>query len=380
MSAELRSAVTFAFTFNPPAGPIIPQRKPSLPSSFPAYPRPTSLLQRGRSFTSEDITSMPAMSKMCTVNSPSMIDDYDHAPLSSSTSSSSSSSSLSQPLRSVSSPVSNLSGSPSSSVSSKHSMEELIDSDSMACETLTEAKRYVSSVNFDEEPFTPLNQMFPGSIHPFAPRPSKSNDSTPGSHATSSTIDTTPAITLTLHSPTSTQTSTNAPKLLAASQPQNQVCFSTKTAQAFESLSLNDTGRIIAPPPAPKASRRKQSITVTGMPFGGTSLTRSLSEGVLASAVESRIPLSMGMTSSTSDHSIETLADLPQGTSHVRRTSSTLPKPLIKRQKSNGGPGLSVFVPRPGGLGFGRGARFGGDELRSPFEHKPASTGAMSFP
>jgi hypothetical protein len=73
-------------------------------------------------------------------------------------------------------------------------------------------------------------------------------------------------------------------------------------------------------------------------------LSRSLSEGMGTGYIGSQMGSSTSISVSTESGSRE----------------------RVKRQK---GMGLSVFVPRPGGSGWG-------EELKSPFEHKPSGSGS----
>ncbi len=133
MLMQLHIAMAFTFNFaSSSAG-----RKSSFPfsSSASAVPRPASLLQRGRSFTSEDFAKTFQMSGLA--DAEEVIADHDE-------SSGTSSPSQAEMQRSASSPTSSFSCSPPSSISSLAMSEE---SDRLEPETdiepVEESKRFV---------------------------------------------------------------------------------------------------------------------------------------------------------------------------------------------------------------------------------------------
>ncbi|ORY34200.1 hypothetical protein BCR39DRAFT_596906 [Naematelia encephala] len=141
----LSSPLSFTFNFHPQL-PSIGKAKPAFP--FPGLPRPTSLLQRGRSFTSADV---PAE-----LRGHSRTDSHDSTGSVSTLGEQDGGSQMMR--RSATSPVSGFTSSPPSSCSgSTASSDEEGGS--------TEPGRGVEEEGEEEEdPFTPVNPTFPSSI------------------------------------------------------------------------------------------------------------------------------------------------------------------------------------------------------------------------
>ena len=310
----LASPLDFTFTFKPNTQPKIAHK----PFQAVTGPRPASLLQRGKSFTAGTIEE-----SFTTEDEPM-------------------------------SPASSFTTSPPSSASSQ-TMSEVADV-KRDVSAVSSVLRYgmvpargsgtLQNVEIEDPPITPLTATFFNVITPNNP-PSGSSDRT-----------STPAITLTADSPNA---NSDTPRLLSmgtvSQSPDagsDRPLSLAKTADAFAKMSLASRPR--NPPPAPEAPRR------TARQAAGHTLSRSLSDGMIPppGSLAASLPQSLSLSKLTIDSDFKTSGD----------RENTLARPMVKRQRSNA-PELSVFVPRPGGRNWS-------DELRSPFEHKPAGSGTSS--
>ncbi|ORX34728.1 hypothetical protein BD324DRAFT_652987 [Kockovaella imperatae] len=339
----LSSPLAFTFSFNAPrkGGPI----SSSLPSGVP---RPLSLLNRGRSFTSHDFPSIPTTidesSALFFSESPSPPSKRQELSSSSCTEETSPVRVQAEMLRSVSSPISSFTISPPSSVSSATSSNSLcILEDGLE----------------EPEPFTPLDQIFPNSLGLRQPPPLRrqsptcsSGQSTP---AAAGRTTSTPAITLTKVSPDLGNSST--PTLIApALPPPRPPTIAQAITQSPGSTARELASMSISPPQLiPNNNSSSSSITASSNETGRlgirrpTPLSRSYSEGMHPPPT---IPLRSHAHAST-------LISVGLGST---RLHGNLMGPIAKRQKGNNG-GLSVFVPRPHGSLWS-------EELKSPFEHR----------
>ena len=256
----------------------------------------------------------------------------------------------------------------------------------------------------DPQSFTPMSPIFPNSlgltVGPMNPNASvvgNANGSGSSDTTPNATGHSTPAITLTVDSPTLAQSSTctSTPRLLAPSLTRTPTSSPSNspggTAKALEGLSISGnasggirggiprttSGYLYRQPPPPPSARRRVAPRATIS--GSTTLSRSFSDGMMAPppTMHIRFP------PSSSDSSLSTLSKggTNQGDSGDIKTDEKRPasqlglqqlgqlgRPMIKRQRGNG-PGLSVFVPCPSAT------RAWAEELRSPFEQKLATTG-----
>jgi len=359
----LSSPLDFTFTFNPPE----PFALPASAAGQTPFPhimrplRPASLLQRGRSFTGHDLASIPCMIDESARSDDMVEDEHEEMKVSEIARATAHSQKFrrasqdgtgtdAEVIREPSSPISSFTVSPPSSITSSVEDEDMPNLPSLppslvssissgATTTTTTLIQGFGGLEVEPEPLTPLNPTFFSLNTPLNPRAAI----TPNTSHTGSAGLSTPAITLTVDSPCA-----DTPRLAAeCTAPENDgdtkmaSPSTTATAQAFAQLSLNT--RMRQPPPAPIARRARPATLSTG-------LSRSLSEG---------------MVSPSHASSIARLAKLDSGLD--ADAGHCLARPMNKRQKSNT-PELSVFVPRPGGRNWA-------EELRSPFEHKPAGSG-----
>jgi len=255
-----------------------------------------------------------------------------------------------QGIREPSSPVSSFTVSPPSSITSGEdeemptlpSLPPLLMNSLGSNATTTTLIQGFGSLDVEPEPLTPLNPTFFSLNTPLDARSAVTPNTTNSGSAGLST----PAITLTVDSPGADTPRLAGDGATAESDGDTKMASpsTSATAQAFAKLSLNP--RMRQPPPAPIARRARPAATSAG-------LSRSLSEGMVS-------PLPQAF-------SIARLACVEAGLDAA--SGHGLARPMNKRQKSNT-PDLSVFVPRPGGRNWVK-------ELRSPFEHKPAGSGAV---
>ena len=360
---SLSSPLDFTFSYHPTAVAPDPP-KPihrNIPSTFP--PRPVSLLQRGRSFTSQDLENMPL-----TITESSGSEDETMSPA--------------RPRgakRTVSSPVSSFTMSSLSSTSSRAASEEMQDlsghaavdavfmrygglSKTRAMDNLASGFGTLQDLEIElepePEPMTPLHASFFDTIDPFSQ-----------SHSSDGTA--TPAITLTADSPT---LNADTPRLLAAGRISLPSRTSTtedveppiSPVQAFAKLSLDPRPRASAQPtPAAPHAPVAPGRTSSGPPR--QLIARSLSDGMLNNPSEpGHLPRVLPQSISLSRLAIKS------DKIHFHRSKAdghTLPRPMSKRQRGGNAPDLSVFVPRPG-------AKSWVDQLKSPFQHKPAGSGS----
>ncbi|WVF66143.1 hypothetical protein IAT40_000883 [Kwoniella sp. CBS 6097] len=345
----LSSPLAFSFNFNPLTG-----KKPfpfCAPSTY--LPRP-SLLQRGRSFTSEDFAREQAKAKGDYEDEDYRIDDVDDE---------------CRPQspqirvrpemhRSVSSPASTLHSSPPSSISSKSEMDN---------ERETERPTMLEiNLNMDDEPITPVNQTF----STLALGPGRGIGGPLGSQCSTPTVSSTPlnpppivqppsakapAITFTVNSPErEREQSVSASAAAGAAATRRPAGPGSSPSEAFASLSLGGTNSLpLALPFTSSSPMTMRSIS------SGTGLGSGLPGGVKRSLR----PTSLHRSLSESNTSARALGGLAMTSLSAERDRET------KRQRAIGmkfGPaaGLSVIVPkRAGGIS---------DELRSPFEIKRA--------
>ncbi|WWD22461.1 hypothetical protein CI109_106952 [Kwoniella shandongensis] len=318
----LSSPLTFSFNFNPTKKPF----PFSAPSSH--LPRPASLLQRGRSFTSKDFAREHSFSK-------DVPDDFvldgegiDSGNESSHTHSPQKYRIKPEMQRSVSSPASTLRSSPTSSTSSRSQESE------------HEAEL---EIEVEAAPITPLNQTFGAALGlgmgmgEFL----GSECSTPTVSSTPSVppaMPSAPAITLTINSPdlgSSCSTDSTTPRLGSNGSPSN----------AFAALSLSHSTSLpsILPFTSTTSSATMSTSSSTGSLSSGTGAKRSLRPVPLCRSVSESSPM----------------------TAHLSPTRDR----ENKRQRALGvtagpkfRPGLMVVVPKR--------LAGSGEELRSPFEIK----------
>ncbi|OCF36175.1 hypothetical protein I316_02047 [Kwoniella heveanensis BCC8398] len=344
----LSSPLAFSFNFNP-----LTSKKPfpfCAPSTY--LPRP-SLLQRGRSFTSEDFAREQAKANGEYVDEDYAVDDVDHE---------------CRPQspqirvrpdmhRSVSSPASTLHSSPPSSISSKSEVESDRE---MERPSMLEVK-----LNLDDEPITPVSQTFSS----LGLGPGMGIGGPLGSQCSTPTVSSTPlnpppivqppsatapAITFTVNSPErerdkSTSTSTTATIRRPAGP-------GSSPSEAFASLSLSASSSLPLALPFTSSSPMTMRAISSGSGLG-------LGSGLPGGVKRSLRPTPLHRSLSESNTSARALGGLAMTSLSAERDRET------KRQRAMGikfGPaaGLSVIVPkRAGGVS---------DELRSPFEIKRA--------
>lgn len=323
MLMQLHIAMAFTFNFaSSSAG-----RKSSFPfsSSASAVPRPASLLQRGRSFTSEDFAKTFQMSGLA--DAEEVIADHDE-------SSGTSSPSQAEMQRSASSPTSSFSCSPPSSISSLAMSEE---SDRLEPET-------------DIEPYTPLNQKFPHNslmLRNPSDSSSTSNETTPGGNGSQ-----TPAITLTADSPsgTSPTDTSKTPRLMT---------LNDSPTPAFAALSLDGPSHLTYPTPSSSSS---SSSTSTLNSISKQGIKRSIKPVLLSRSFSDPCDINAVYHHSSDSESVSHHQLLPSGRHYKRK------KPMgLSSSKFRTGPGLSVNIPSSRSLSAIH------QELRSPFEPKPLS-------
>ncbi|KAK8845508.1 hypothetical protein IAR55_006221 [Kwoniella newhampshirensis] len=319
----LSSPLTFSFNFNP-------TRKPfpfSAPSSH--FPRPASLLQRGRSFTSEDFAREHAQTK--DVPDDFALDgDCEDADSASETSHAHTPSKYrvrAEMLRSVSSPASTLHSSPTSSVSSRGNEDSEVDVD--------------FGLELEVAPITPLNQTTFGAALGLGMGYLGSECSTPTVSSTPlvpPAMPSAPAITLTVNSPdpsSSSSSDSTTPRLGSNYSPTN----------AFSALSLSHSTSL------PSILPFTHSHSATSATMSTSASTGSLSSGGVKRCLKPA-PLcrSKSESSTLSFH-------LSPGDDRESKRQRAL-----GANGSRSRPGLMVVVPkRLGGLS---------EELRSPFEIK----------
>ncbi|WVQ93771.1 hypothetical protein IAU59_000849 [Kwoniella sp. CBS 9459] len=339
----LSSPLAFSFNFSP-----LTAKKPfpfCAPSTY--LPRP-SLLQRGRSFTSEDFAREQAKANGDYEDEDYMIDDVDadcrpqspqiHV--------------RPEMHRSVSSPASTLHSSPPSSISSKSETEN--DGD-VQRPTMLEI-----NLNLDDEPITPVNQTFSS----LGLGPGMGISGPLGSQCSTPTVSSTPlnpppivqppsasaapAITLTLNSPERERE--QASSAAAVRRPAGP---GSSPSEAFASLSLHGSSSLPLALP----------FTASPLAMRAMSSGSGSSSGLPGGVKRSLRPTPLHRSLSESNTSARALGGLAMTSLSAERDRET------KRQRAMGlkfGPaaGLSVIVPRRAG-----GAS---DELRSPFEIKRA--------
>ncbi|KAL7418814.1 hypothetical protein Q5752_006498 [Cryptotrichosporon argae] len=396
LTANAGLSSPLAFTFNYPQ----PPRKANKPFVGGITPvRPASLLQRGRSFTSTDIldsaeheASDPSLKGVAGAGADDYALDMDadvdvDLCLGAALGGSRKPVRPAEMKRSVSSPVRHFVPSPPSSISSAATQSD--DEDDARPDELDQPLGAVananadifpgqpaSSVPADEDPITPLTQTFPRytlqAPQHGLPRSSSSNSSIATlAGALTPTASTAPApapaFTLTVDSPDQAPTprcaELNLPPVPGA--PVQVVTHSSAPLTApppfhFPSPEPADpapaaTSSAVALPrvSAAPAPRRVRS------PQRPVQLSRSLSDSTtlaLASLSLSALPRSESAYVYDRDG-----RDGRDGGNEAGRESKRMRGGLSRAA----GLGLSVLVPRPGGMAS--------DELRSPFEHKPVS-------
>ena len=235
---------------------INPSRKGyPFPATHLATARPTSLLQRGRSYTSEDFARHVE---------PAPLESED----SSNTNTNTPAKARPDMQRSASSPVSSMTISPSSSVASSSIAEEV--------EMEIELGSQIEAAGrlFEADPITPLNQTFPHSIHDLRNGRVSSSTSSDGGSAQTTPAGT-PAIVLTIESP-----SQATPRMPPTDSP--------SPANAFANLTLSTPLPLSFEPP---------TISTTGglrRPIRATPMSRSLSDSTTSASGTVR-PLSDGL-------------------------------------------------------------------------------------
>ncbi|WVW81920.1 hypothetical protein I302_103923 [Kwoniella bestiolae CBS 10118] len=328
------------FSFNLPTT----MRKPfpfSAPSNY--LPRPASLLQRGRSFTSEDFAREHSKAAGNGEVDDFALDDIDteFRP--------GSPTRMVRPEmhRSVSSPASTLHSSPPSSISSQ-------------CEESESIGGLLDVDMAEEAPITPVNQTFSGLLQP---GPLGSQCSTPT--VSSTPMNPPPLVQPPIRDAPSITLTVNSPEQSAFPQHRNTSRDrASSPSEAFSNLSLGSlplklpfTGSASSSPMTSRSislndPKPNPSISVNG---GGLKrsmrpipLNRSLSDsGPSAGGCRAGFGSSLSMTSLTA---------------HSERDRENKRQKAIAGMKF-GGNGLSVVVPRRSGML---------EELRSPFEIKKA--------
>nr|XP_018266804.1 uncharacterized protein I303_00782 [Kwoniella dejecticola CBS 10117]OBR88962.1 hypothetical protein I303_00782 [Kwoniella dejecticola CBS 10117] len=343
------------FSFNLPTS----IRKPfpfSAPSTF--MPRPASLLQRGRSFTSEDFAREHAKANGDGAGDGDVddfaLDDIDNEPRPQSPTR------IIRPeiIRSVSSPASTLYSSPPSSISSQ-------------CEESETSSSLLLDIEMTEDaPITPVNQTFSGlqvggplgsqcstptvSSTPLNPPPIAQ----PSVHSKDA-----PSITLTINSPERpSSSSASSTAATASSSAYMDMDRSTSPSEAFSNLSLGYSHSLPL----------KLPFTSSPMSMGSRSLSLGLGQPPSSGVKRSLRPASLGrsLSDSGTSRSLPSAATTGSG-GKLTMTSLSCERDKDKDRENKrqraiagmkfGGHGLSVIVPKRNGLL---------EELRSPFEIK----------
>ncbi|WWC66665.1 uncharacterized protein I206_100569 [Kwoniella pini CBS 10737] len=333
----LSSPLTFSFNLPTTIRKPFPY---SAPSSF--VPRPASLLQRGRSFTSEDFAKEHAKADGDEDIDDFVLDDIDTELRGGSPTQ------IIRPeiLRSVSSPASTLHSSPPSSISSQ-------------CEESETTSSLLLDIEMTEDtPITPVNQTFTG-LQSGGPLGSQCSTPTVSStplnpppivQPSSSSVKVAPSITLTINSPERRCTTTSS------SMKKDK---STSPSEAFSNLSLGYSHSLPMKLPFTTSPMNINSKSIP-LSSGGPSSSSSL--GSKRSLRPT--PLNRSLSDSGPSRSLPTSSGF--GGKLTMTSLSCERDRENKRQRSVGGMkfggnGLSVIVPKRNGLS---------EELKSPFEIK----------
>ncbi|WRT63731.1 uncharacterized protein IL334_000654 [Kwoniella shivajii] len=331
----LSSPLTFSFNLPATVRKSFPF---SAPSTF--LPRPASLLQRGRSFTSEDFAREHAKGDD--------LDDFALDDIDTESRPGSPARIRPENHRSVSSPVSILYSSPPSSISSHSELEHDQEQENF--------KGYLDvDMGEEEAPITPVNQTFSAlslgingplgsqcstptvSSTPLAPPPIVQQQ------RTSSSSTTAPQITLTVMSP---ERSNSAPS-------PNPSVLSTSPSEAFSNLSLS----LGKPRPFTDTSSPMKSRSVSaeiGNFTGGIKRSFRQPPQLNRSLSDSGLNRSSGNTLCGAGLSMTTLP-----LESERNRENKRQKSISGMKFGPSGVSLSVVVPKRIGIN---------DELRSPFE------------